>query len=71
MAAALHTRIPAGHPEGFIEALPTFTGTFAYISEPWRKDFKCQQQLTTLAFMRVRGMKFLEAAVASSRTVHF
>lgn len=66
--AAVHTRIPAGHPEGFIEA-------FANLYRNFILRIKALDEGTGPDIMAdypginegVRGMKFLEAAVSSSR----
>jgi predicted dehydrogenase len=65
-SSSLHTRIPAGHPEGFIEAFANLYRNFAChildVSEgrPYNaiKDYPGINE-------GVRGMKFLEAAVFS------
>ncbi len=68
VAAHMHTRIPAGHPEGFIEAFANLYRNFSLhiiaLSEGNERD-----PLADYPGIRdgVRGMKFLEAVVASSR----
>lgn len=66
--ATLHTRIPAGHPEGYIEAFANLYRNFAYAvrahergEEPdARYDFPDIRE-------GVRGMKFIEAVIASGK----
>lgn len=66
--AAMHTRIPAGHPEGFIEAFANLYRNFMMhliaLEEGHEPD-----PLADYPGIRegVRGMKFLEAVVSSSR----
>ena len=66
-AAALHTRVPAGHPEGYIEAFANIYRNFAFavravkegtLPDP-RYDFPGIQE-------GVRGMLFIERVVESS-----
>ena len=68
--AALHTRLPAGHPEGFIEAFANLYRNFALCldcrlhggePEPHYSDFPT-------VWDGVRGMAFIEAVVASSQS---
>lgn len=68
----LHTRIPGGHPEGFIEAFANIYRNFAVTlqakldgKEPNPKfmDFPTVQD-------GVRGMAFIETVVESSKTEH-
>ncbi len=66
-SAAVHTRLPAGHPEGFIEAFANLYRSFAYhimaaekgVTPPPHADYPHIDE-------GVRGMRFLEAAVRSS-----
>lgn len=66
VAAPLHTRIPAGHPEGFIEAFANLYRNFA-LNIIAVNDGKSNNILNDYPgiYEGVRGMKFLEAVVAS------
>jgi predicted dehydrogenase len=65
-SAPLHTRIPAGHPEGFIEAFANLYRNFALhiIAECEGKSVDIMADYPGI-YEGVRGMKFLEAVVAS------
>jgi len=66
-AAPFHTRIPAGHPEGFIEAFANLYRNFAAHIISVLEGKKPDSTLDYPGIYEgVRGMKFLEAAVASS-----
>lgn len=69
-AATAHTRIPAGHPEGYLEAFASIYRNFAYCvqarlagkdPDPLHADFPSVSD-------GVRGMKFIERVVASSNS---
>ncbi|CAG5069467.1 hypothetical protein DYBT9623_02203 [Dyadobacter sp. CECT 9623] len=68
-AAQVHTRIPAGHPEGYFEAFANLYRNFAlHVRASWegRKvdpvyDFPTAQD-------GLRGMKFIDAVIASDKT---
>jgi len=66
-AAPMHTRIPAGHPEGFIEAFANLYRNFmmhlSTLAEGGSPDPLADYPGINEG---VRGMKFLEAVVASS-----
>jgi predicted dehydrogenase len=66
MAAQKHTRMPAGHPEGFIEAFANLYRNFALhiiaLTEGGSHDIMADYPGI---YEGVRGMKFLEAVVAS------
>jgi len=66
VAAPLHTRIPAGHPEGFIEAFANLYRNFA-LNIIAVNDGKSNDIMVDYPgiYEGVRGMKFLEAVVAS------
>lgn len=66
--ASLHTRIPAGHPEGFIEAFANLYRNFA-MNIMALEEGKAHDTMINYPGIHegVRGMKFLRAAVASSR----
>ena len=60
-AASRASRIPAGHPEGFIEAFANLYGEFcAAVRDGGRHDFPGPRE-------GVRSMRFVEAALESSR----
>lgn len=65
-AASMHTRIPAGHPEGFIEAFANiyrnFAGHIIAVNEGRNADVLADYPGI---YEGVRGMKFLESAVSS------
>jgi predicted dehydrogenase len=66
IAAPMHTRLPAGHPEGFIEAFANIYRNFARhimaVAEGKPADKIADYPGI---YEGIRGMKFLEAAVAS------
>lgn len=68
--SAAHTRIPAGHPEGYLEAFASIYRNFAYCvrarlagkaPDPLYEDFPTVSD-------GVRGMRFIERVVASSNS---
>jgi predicted dehydrogenase len=68
--AQAHTRIPAGHPEGYLEAFASIYRNFAYCLrarlegkkvDPLYEDFPTVSD-------GVRGMQFIEKVVASSES---
>ncbi len=69
VAAPMHTRIPAGHPEGFIEAFANLYRNFA-LSIFARLEGRSPDIMADYPgiYEGVRGMKFLEAVVASGRS---
>lgn len=68
VAAPMHTRIPAGHPEGFIEAFANLYRNFArhIIALGEGRDIEPLADYPGI-YEGVRGMKFLEAVVASGK----
>lgn len=66
-AAPLHTRMPAGHPEGFIEAFANLYRNFLHhiIAVTEGKNHDLTEDYPGI-YEGIRGMKFLEAVVASS-----
>ncbi len=68
-AAQVHTRIPAGHPEGYFEAFANLYRNFAiHVRAYWEGkqadpvyDFPGPQD-------GLRGMKFIDAVIASNQT---
>jgi predicted dehydrogenase len=66
-AAAAHTRTPAGHPEGYLEAFANIYQDFTKVVQakldgvkvdPIYEDFPTVEE-------GVRGMKFIDAVIAS------
>lgn len=66
VSASLHTRIPAGHPEGFIEAFANLYRNFAanIIAVTEGRSNNIMADYPGI-YEGVRGMKFLEAVVKS------
>lgn len=68
LPASMHTRLPAGHPEGFIEAFGNLYRNFALhiiaVNDGQKPDLVADYPGINEG---VRGMKFLEAVVSSSR----
>ena len=70
--ATLHTRIPSGHPEGFIEAFANIYRNFALHIAAIHSGTAQDNKLDYPGIKEgVRGMKFLEAAVASASEKSF
>ena len=63
------TRLPGGHPEGYIEAFAVLYREFADGLIGWQQD-PLQAMPVTLPGIQagVRGMRFIERAIESSRT---
>ena len=71
-AATLHTRIPAGHPEGFIEAFANIYRNFALHIAAEMEGTAQEASLDYPGINEgIRGMKFLEASVASTSEKSF
>lgn len=65
--AAMHTRIPSGHPEGFIEAFANIYRNFLLHLSAVNEGRDHDATLDYPSIREgVRGMKFLEAVVSSS-----
>ena len=64
------TRLPMGHPEGFIEAFANLYRDFALALDARRRGEPIDQGELDFPTVRdgVRGMRFLEAVVESART---
>lgn len=63
-----HSRLPAGHPEGFIEAFSNLYRNFALNLQALKEGKKHNPLLDYPGINDgIRGMKFLEAVVKSSR----
>jgi predicted dehydrogenase len=69
-AARRATRLPMGHPEGFIEAFANLYRDFALALDARRRGDTIDRDVLDFpgAADGVRGMRFLEAVVASSRS---
>jgi predicted dehydrogenase len=67
-AALAVTRLPGGHPEGYIEAFAVLYREFADALIGWQKG-EANPMPATLPGIRagVRGMRFIERAIESSR----
>jgi predicted dehydrogenase len=63
------TRLPGGHPEGYLEAFAVLYREFGDAYEAWRAD-KANPLPPTLPGMTagVRGMRFIERTIESSKT---
>ncbi len=68
--AAAHTRIPAGHPEGYLEAFANIYRNFAYClrAQLMGKKVKAVYQDFPSVEDGIRGMRFIEKVVASSKS---
>ena len=63
------TRLPGGHPEGYIEAFAVLYREFADGLVAWQKDRSHIMPVTLPGIQAgVRGMRFIERAIESSRT---
>lgn len=62
------TRLPGGHPEGYLEAFAVLYREFADELEAWRSDH-ARTMPATLPGIRagVRGMRFIERTIESNR----
>ncbi len=65
--ATAHTRLPAGHPEGYIEAFANIYRNVAYCIQARLANEKVDDKLLDYPTIEdgVRGMAFVEAVVAS------
>ncbi|HMP90609.1 MAG TPA: Gfo/Idh/MocA family oxidoreductase [Kiritimatiellia bacterium] len=68
-AAAAACRLPSGHPEGFLEAFATIYRDFAHTLQRKLAGEKVPANTRAFPSVRdgVRGMAFIEAAVASAK----
>lgn len=68
-AATAHSRIPAGHPEGFLEAFANIYRNFAYAVRA-HQEGKPKDALYDFPTVRdgVRGLKFINAVLASNQS---
>jgi predicted dehydrogenase len=68
-AAQVHTRIPAGHPEGYFEAFANLYRNFAiHLRAYWEGKAADPVYDFPGAAEGVRGMKFIDAVIASNKT---
>jgi predicted dehydrogenase len=68
-AAQVHTRIPAGHPEGYFEAFANLYRNFAiHLRAYWEGKAADPVYDFPGADDGVRGMKFIDAVIASNKT---
>jgi predicted dehydrogenase len=67
--AKLHTRLPAGHPEGYIEAMANLYRNIAFAIDAHRNGEKNKSTLYDYPTVSdgVRGMKFIEAVIQSGK----
>lgn len=67
--AKLHTRLPPGHPEGYLEAFANLYRNFAAVLQAKENGLKIDERLDFPTIQDgIRGMKFIEAVVKSSQT---
>jgi len=66
-AGARVTRIPAGHPEGYLEAFATIYSEVALAIEARRSGAACDGVMFPTIEDGVAGVAFIEAAIRSSR----
>jgi len=68
-ASTANTRVPAGHPEGYIEAFATTYRNFAYAVQA-RLAGKKQNPLYDFPSVDdgVRGMRFIEKVIAAGKS---
>jgi predicted dehydrogenase len=66
--ALAHTRLPGGHPEGYIESMANLYRNFAFAVDAYQNKTK-QNSLYDFPGIGdgVRGMKFIEAAIESGK----
>jgi predicted dehydrogenase len=67
-AAAAHTRLPAGHPEGYLEAFANVYRNFAAHVRARETGSSAQLPYVPGIEAALRGMAFIETAVAASRS---
>jgi predicted dehydrogenase len=61
------TRLPGGHPEGYLEAFAVLYREFADALIAWQKSGKCEIPQTLPGIEAgVRGMRFIDRAIESS-----
>jgi predicted dehydrogenase len=66
--ALLHTRLPGGHPEGYIEAMANLYRNFAFAVDAYQNKTKTNPLYDFPDVSDgVRGMKFIEAVIGSGK----
>jgi predicted dehydrogenase len=67
--ALVHTRLPGGHPEGYIESLANIYRNFAMAIHLYNEGKKWRSALHDFPTITdgMRGMKFIEAAIESGK----
>ena len=65
-----HTRVPAGHPEGYLEAFANIYRNFAHCVQAHQKGKKPKKSFTDFPTVEdgLRGMEFIYKVVASSKS---
>lgn len=68
-AAAAHTRVPAGHPEGYLEAFANIYRNFSKVVQARLAGVEPDPQFLDFPTVEegVRGMKFIDAIIASGK----
>ena len=67
--ARMHTRLPPGHPEGYLEAFANLYRNFATVLQAKENGLKVDDKLDFPTIQDgLRGMKFIEAVVKSSQS---
>jgi hypothetical protein len=62
------TRLPGGHPEGYLEAFAVLYREFADVLIAWQQSRKSEIPSTLPAIEAgVRGMRFIDRAIESSK----
>ncbi len=64
------TRLPAGHPEGFIEAFANIYKNFAYAINDYNQKGKVKSEYLDFPSIDdgIRGMQFIDTVIKSSKT---
>jgi predicted dehydrogenase len=63
------TRLPGGHPEGYLEAFAVLYKEFAYVLIAWQQSRTVETPPTLPGIeAAVRGMRFIDRAIESSRS---
>ncbi|MBT8218388.1 MAG: Gfo/Idh/MocA family oxidoreductase, partial [Bacteroidia bacterium] len=68
--ANIHTRIPAGHPEGYLEAFANISRNFVHCIRSRIEGTEVDEQMTDFPGIDdgVRGMKFIYKAIESGKS---
>ena len=69
-AAQVHTRIPAGHPEGYFEAFANLYRNFGLTIKAQLKQEEAQPEMLDFPGIEegIRGMAFIENVIASGKS---